>query len=260
LTGIGPGTFEFWWARDGSGEGAIFVREAHSLYFESLAELGIVGLLLIGGFVAIVVVAGSARALRAAAADRPGLAAAASACIVFVAAAAVDWMWEVAAFPIAFLILAAVAVTPNGPEAGVAGGATRASRSFIGPAAVVALAALAIVAIAMPVAGESLVQSSRERLADGDPEAALQAAEDAVSVQPYAATPRIQEALVLEQLGRGDEAVAAGREAADRESTNWRTWIVLSGLEARAGNASEAVAAYRRADALNPRLINAPGS
>ena len=39
--GIGPGTFEFWWARHGSYSG--FVRNAHSLYLESLAELGILG-------------------------------------------------------------------------------------------------------------------------------------------------------------------------------------------------------------------------
>ena len=39
--GIGPGTFEFWWARHGSYNG--FVRNAHSLYLESLAELGIPG-------------------------------------------------------------------------------------------------------------------------------------------------------------------------------------------------------------------------
>ena len=32
LTGIGPGTFEFWWAREGTRTG--FVRDAHSLYFE----------------------------------------------------------------------------------------------------------------------------------------------------------------------------------------------------------------------------------
>ena len=47
LVGIGPGTFEFWWSQHGSIPG--FIRDAHSLYLETLAELGIVGLALISG-------------------------------------------------------------------------------------------------------------------------------------------------------------------------------------------------------------------
>ena len=45
LTGIGPGTYEFWWAENGSLPG--FVRNAHTLYLETLAELGIPGLALL---------------------------------------------------------------------------------------------------------------------------------------------------------------------------------------------------------------------
>ncbi|MGI9557134.1 MAG: O-antigen ligase family protein, partial [Solirubrobacterales bacterium] len=40
LTGIGPGTFEFFWARSPDNFG--FVRDAHSLYAETLGELGLV--------------------------------------------------------------------------------------------------------------------------------------------------------------------------------------------------------------------------
>ncbi len=46
--GIGPGTFEFWWAQHATYAGA-FVRDAHSLYIETLAELGIVGFILVTG-------------------------------------------------------------------------------------------------------------------------------------------------------------------------------------------------------------------
>src|SRR5215211_5373594 len=44
VKGIGAGTFEYWWNRD---DGEEFVRDAHSLYLESLGELGIPGLLLV---------------------------------------------------------------------------------------------------------------------------------------------------------------------------------------------------------------------
>jgi O-antigen ligase len=57
LRGVGAGGFEFWWnvdARDPE-----FIRDAHSLYLETGAELGIVGLLallalVVGGAIAAV--------------------------------------------------------------------------------------------------------------------------------------------------------------------------------------------------------------
>jgi hypothetical protein len=55
LLGIGPGTFEFWWLRE-SGDPE-FVRDAHSLYLEHAAELGLPGLALLliafGGLAAL---------------------------------------------------------------------------------------------------------------------------------------------------------------------------------------------------------------
>ncbi len=59
LKGIGPGTFEFWWARESSFPA--FVRDAHSLYFETLGELGIVGLVLVVGLISLPFVAGLRR-------------------------------------------------------------------------------------------------------------------------------------------------------------------------------------------------------
>src|SRR5205085_1474976 len=59
--GIGPGMFEFYWAQHNNL--AEYVQNAHSLWLETLAELGIPGLTLIGGFFALALIAGSARAL-----------------------------------------------------------------------------------------------------------------------------------------------------------------------------------------------------
>ncbi len=64
LKGIGPGTFEFWWARHGTTPG--FIRDAHTLYFETLAETGIVGFALLIGMLAVPALAAAvARSLRA---------------------------------------------------------------------------------------------------------------------------------------------------------------------------------------------------
>lgn len=58
---------------------------------------------------------------------------------------------------------------------------------------------------------------------------------------------------MLELDGDLDAAAAAALEATRDEPTNWRTWLVLSRLQARRGNAAESVEAYRKARSLNPR-------
>ncbi|HEX6152030.1 MAG TPA: hypothetical protein VFZ19_00775, partial [Solirubrobacterales bacterium] len=86
----------------------------------------------------------------------------------------------------------------------------------------------------------------------GDLEAALEDARDAQNVEPAAATPRLQQALVLELLGDLPAAEAAAREATERESTNWRLWLVLSRIAAERGRIDASVDAYKEARALNP--------
>jgi hypothetical protein len=61
--GTGPGTFEFWWARNGTLPD--FVRDAHSLYFETLAETGFVGIALLAGLLLWLIGAAVVRSLRA---------------------------------------------------------------------------------------------------------------------------------------------------------------------------------------------------
>jgi tetratricopeptide (TPR) repeat protein len=95
----------------------------------------------------------------------------------------------------------------------------------------------------------------RESEADaraGDLEAALGAARSAQNAEPWAAGPRLQQALVLERAADLDAAVVAARAAAERESTNWRNFLVLSRIEAERGEAAAAVRDFRRARSLNP--------
>ena len=103
LHGIGPGTFEFWWARHNSV--SQFVRNAHSLYIETLAELGIVGALQVVGLFGILLVLGTVRALRAPPSTRYALAVAVAAFAVFAVSAAYDWVWQLAVLPAAALLL-----------------------------------------------------------------------------------------------------------------------------------------------------------
>jgi hypothetical protein len=262
VLGIGPGTYEFWWAQHGDPDAAIFVVNAHSLYLEALAELGPIGFLLICAFVIVALVAGARLAWRSTLGDRPELAAAVGACFVFAAAAAVDWVWQLAVIPVAFLVLAAVAVggVAIRTDPVSAGARPRAStwRRFAPAILTAGLGLIALLAIAIPLASDSAVEQSRQQVADGDLDAALDSAQNAVAIEPFAATPRLQEATTLEIMGRTDEAVAAAREATTKEPTNWRPWLVLSRLEVKAGNVEGALDAYTQAQSLFPRGIPGP--
>ena len=63
LHGIGPGTFQYYW-NEHAGRYAEKILNAHSLWFETLAETGIVGWLLLAGFFALIAIGGAVRALR----------------------------------------------------------------------------------------------------------------------------------------------------------------------------------------------------
>ena len=243
LIGTGSGTFQFWWPREG--DTTETVRDAHSLYMQTLGELGIVGLLLLLSFLAWVFVSGLRTALLSDAAERSRLAAALAGFSVFLMTAAVDWMWQIPVVPVAALLLACGLLVSGGDAA-----KPRLSVPWrLGTAAV---AALAIVAIAIPLASTSLVRQSQTAVREGDLAAALADAKDAQNVEPAAATPRLQQALVLELLGDFPAAEAAAREAVERESTNWRLWLVLSRIAAENGRIGASVAAYKEARALNP--------
>jgi O-antigen ligase len=251
LTGIGPGTFEYWWSREGTIPG--FVRDAHSLYFETLAELGIVGLLLLGGLILFVLSSGVVRALRAEPDHRALLAAATAGCFAFATAAAIDWVWELAVLPVVFLLLAAAIVARSGPSE--TSEETQPGGSLLSRGALVVVAVAAIVAVAIPLAGTSSVRASQDSATNAQLDTALTNAQTAHDIQPYAASPSLQMALVLEVAGDLDGATGAATQATEEEPTNWRTWLILSRLEAEHGNVSKSIAAYRTARSLNPRSV-----
>ena len=250
-TGIGPGTFEFWWARNGSYAG--FIRDAHSLYMENLAELGIIGLLLIGGLVLTVIGIGATRSLRAKPEQRLILAAATAGAAGFAAAAVFDWVWELAAPSTAFMLLSAVAISGfslRGPTRRRRRKSRRRRNQFQ-RAGVAAVAVTALIAIWLPLRGATALQQSQIDAANGNLAGALKQARNAADAQPYAASPRMQEALILEQQGKLGAATAAASAATRKESNNWRTWLTLARIQAERGQTKESIRAYRRARAFN---------
>lgn len=243
--GIGPGTFEFYWAQHNSlGE---FVRNAHSLYVETLAELGIIGLALIGGLVVFVLVAGSVRALRAPPAARLPIATAVAGFAAFAAAAAFDWVWQIGVIPYIALLLAAAAVAGLSGADPIGAGHRRLMQVALALAAIVALWA-----IVLPLSVTVEVRSSQAAALGGRYRGALADAATAQRLEPSAASPRLQRALILEQLGDLAGASQAIAQAETRESTNWRIWLIASRIATESDRPRLALADYRQARSLNP--------
>jgi hypothetical protein len=119
LLGTGAGTFALYWARSGHVASRGGALDAHSLYLETLAELGPVGLALL--------LATLLYPLRAAIAARrsPAVSAAASAYVAFLVHAGLDWDWELPVVVIAGLCCGAAVVSAGVRREPPLGGAAR---------------------------------------------------------------------------------------------------------------------------------------
>lgn len=242
LTGIGPGTFEYWWGRNGvNGE---FLRDAHNIYLETLAELGVVGFILLLTFFAGLLVA----ALRARSAlnsdDAVGKVAGLIAVFcVFLLQAGVDWMWESTA--IAVFALSAVALAATAAAEGADNRRPASTRASIVLASGVAIATL-LPGLAMTNYLDASTASARS----GDRQLAITQADEATSVAPWAASAFAQRALAKESSGdlRGASADIAIAER--KEPTNWRWPFIATRIYAARGKTAPALSAYRRARAL----------
>ena len=241
--GIGGGAFELYWARNATVEGSI--TDAHSLYAQTLAEVGWVGFALLLGLVVLTVAGGAVRALRRSGTERVLLAGATAAAVVFWLQAAIEWTWQIAVMPVALLLLAAVIVGHRDPETRPAGMPVR--------VLAVAAAIAAFIPIALALSTLVEVRASQQAVRDGRLEEALAAARRADALAGTSASAMLQQALVLEQMGEVDAARAQARRAADAEPTNWRHRLTLARLELRAGDEQAALAHFRAAKRLNPK-------
>ena len=249
LGGRGPGTFQLTWLPRAPYES--YVQNAHSLYVETLSEVGIVGLVLLVGFFALGIGGGVLVVARGRFEGRVRAAGAAAAMVAFCVSAASDWVWQVPVLPACFALLCAATLSRRRtqPDAEV-----RTVRSaFPVRIGAVVLAAACLVAIAVPLATTTSLRQSQQAAQVGNDARALQSAQQAARLLPVAASAQLQVALVQEARHDIPAAVAAARHATRDEPGSWTTWLVLSRLQAESGQSAGSLASYQRARALNPR-------
>ena len=195
VLGTGAGTFVNWWVRERAVPQQ--TAEAHSLYVETLAELGPLGL-------ALVLLALAVPIVRA---RRPELAAGVAA---FAVGAAVDFDWELAGVTAPAVVLAALAVAE-----------TRAARAPL--RAVVPLAAALAAAALFAYAGSSKLSDAQSAARAGRFADAARNARAAHRWLPYSPDP-------WAVLGDVTHDPADYRRAVALDPADWSLWQRLAAV------------------------------
>ena len=169
LLGSGAGTYQFAWDRHRTI--AQPVHNAHSLYLEAFAELGVVGGLLVLALVGLLLWTGFAAWRAAPHPQRERYAALFAATLAFAVVAGLDWFWEIAGLGAVFFLAAGVLVAarcaqlPPPASADIAEGEER--RFGLAVAGLV-VAWIAAVALIGPLLVEREINASQSAAADGD--------------------------------------------------------------------------------------------
>jgi hypothetical protein len=243
LLGRGAGSYYRWWLQHGSLP--LQVRNAHSLYLETLGELGLVGLCLLLVALATGIWGGIAR-LSHGGRERHLAAALLGTYVAFLVGLAIEWIWQLAA-------VAAVGLAALGALVSASEEKRSSLRVWTLPRNLVV--AVGVATSALMLIGfvyERRLSASYDAAARGDIAGALAAAADARAVEPWATPARLQLALLLERKGALDSADRELGAAIARMRQDWQLWLVRSRIELELGHGRQARAALRRAAALNP--------
>jgi hypothetical protein len=239
LSGSGAGTFQTEWLQRRPGQDDAV--DAHSLAVETLAELGLVGVALLGiplllGLAALVT--------RVRGPDRVIYAGALALAVTWAVRSSIDWDWEmpvVTAWVFA-VAGAALAAAPGGARTGSLGQRSR------------VLAAVLVLVLALTPFQLAFSQSRIDRAADavkaGDCGTGIDTALQAVDIAPDRAEPYELLAYCNVRLERHDLAEQQAQRAIERDGDLWEYHYDLALVRAAAGRDPRPAA--RRALELNP--------
>jgi hypothetical protein len=242
--GAGAGAFAAWWAEHGSLP--LFVRNAHSLYLESLGELGAVGFLLASAIWVGGCAIGIRTCRRLDGEERTWVASATAVALAFAVGAGVEWLWQLPAVSLVGVSALALALGPP------ARARAPRRRPYV-RAALAALVLLVLVFESVPLLGGHALAESRRAAADRRPLAARDAALRARALEPWSTAPLQQLALLAESRGNLVEAQRWADAARRTNADDWQVRLLAARIETRRGAIRAARADLRAARRLNPR-------
>jgi hypothetical protein len=227
LAGQGAGTYETWWYANRPARQAGYpVTDAHSLYLETLAELGLVGFVLLA--VALVAIL-FALAPFGRGGNRTLYAALFSVVLAWAVHAGIDWDWEMPAVTAGVFALGGAALAAHERDIGL-GWVSQAARVSIG-----VLLLVGAVAPVLVLNSQRQLSAARDALRAGDCTRAVDRA--AASVSTLSNRPEPYEILGLCQAKRGRPglAVPAFRKATKNDPDYWRYHYELATVQGASG-------------------------
>ncbi len=234
LGGSGAGSFERNW--DQSPTANALVRDAHSLYVETLSELGVLGLILLA------IVLGTPLAAAYGARGVALVPAAVGAYSAFILHNAIDWDWEVSGVALTGLLAGCLLLVVRRRSPG------RRIAVTVRAAGVAGAGILAVFAVVAAIGNGAL---ARARTANEQHRYAVAASHARLARRwmPWSPAPLL--ALGEAQLESGDpwEAAASFRRAISIDDRSWEAWLDLA-ASTRGTVRRDAIA---RARALYPR-------
>jgi hypothetical protein len=254
LRGQGAGAYQFSWERDREIDMA--VHDAHSLYLEAFAELGVLGGVLVLALVGGLLWWGFAAWRAAGGAERERNAALLAVLLALAVGAGFDWFWELSGIMAIFFLVAGVLISTRcaqlagAPGRAIMNGAQ--GRRYGLALAALAMAWIAALALVGPLLVERQIKASQKAAAEGDIASALSHADTARSIEPWAASPYVQLGLIADFQGDYPSAAARFTQAIEREDRNWQLYYLRSGVREKAGDSAGAKADLERANQLNP--------
>jgi O-antigen ligase len=245
LHGYGTGMYQTLWDR--GRPRFTYTINAHSLYLQAMAELGVPGIALLAILVGAVL---GGLALRVCArGPRRSLYGVLLACaVVWAVRAGVDWDWEMPVVTLPFFAAAGLALSPRGRSRDRAGWTPGARGRAI-------LGLLCVAGVVLPV----LIVGSQNRLGEAEnalyasaPECATASTAARASIGWLDVRPEPFEILGFCDLhdGRPADAVVQMRQAVRLDPGSWETYYALSIAQAAAG--VDPMAAARRALRMDP--------
>jgi O-antigen ligase len=239
LHGSGAGTFQRTWER--ARPSMFKVRDAHSLYFEVLSELGWPGMLFLG----LALLTPFAFALaRIRGPERHAYAAFVAAGGTLLLHAGIDWDWEMPALFVWFFGASGVVLASR--RGGSAASPARLTRLVAG------LACLGLaVTPALVLQSQAALDRSFRAFQVRDCQTAVDAALDSIDVLPARAEPFEILGYCDARAHRNDLALRAMRAAQARDPQGWEYAYGIAVTQALAGQ--DPTAAIAEAHRLNPR-------
>jgi O-Antigen ligase len=253
LDGTGAGTFGV--ARLRYRKDVLVARHAHGFFAQTMADMGILGLLVVLAFAAAWLAAvfrttgGRLRFWRPDGApwdaERVGVVALALAALVFGIHSAIDWTWFVPGCAV-MGIFAAGFVAGRGPVPALAGAAApapqlpRNARAWlvpkehwrIGAAGAIALVAILCAwAVDQPQRSDSATNDALALVAQGKFQAALSKADHAHNLNPLSPKPLLVRAAVQDSAGDTKDALATLESAVIQQPSNPQLWQKLADYE-----------------------------